>query len=123
MEYHTEQLAKHCRVCGKRLSKAKGKSTVYNCCEYTDQLQACFGVDVGKDKEGIHPKNLCNPCYLITKRFAKARQAGVPYTFTRASFTWTEHTHTCLVRLRIRIVCIHVLEVYQQTVQSKSCYQ
>ena len=105
MEYHTEQLAKHCRICGKRLSKAKGKSTVYNCCEYTDQLQACFGVDVGKDKEGIHPQNFCNPCYLITRRSAKARQTGVPYTFTTATFTWTEHTH---MLGKLKIVCIHV---------------
>ncbi len=41
--------------CGKRLSKAKGKCTVYNCSDYHDQLQACFGVDVSHDSKSVHP--------------------------------------------------------------------
>ena len=114
MEYHTQQLAKHCRICGKRLCKAKGKSTVYSCSEYKDQLQVCFGIDVGKDREDIHPKKFCNPCYMVTKRLANASRARVSYTFTTASFTWTEHTHTvtCLVSLRW---CTYSLTRIKQT--------
>ena len=100
MEYHTQQLIKHCRVCGKRLCKAKGKSTVYTCSNHRDQLLACFGMNVSKDKEDTHPKKFCNPCYLITKRFVNASQIGASYTFATNNFTWTQHTDNCLVSLR-----------------------
>ena len=56
MESHQEQLAKHCRVCAKRLSKAKGRATsTYNCSDYSAELMSCFGIDVHKDIDTIHP--------------------------------------------------------------------
>ena len=97
MDYHCEQLAKHCRVCGRRLSKAKGKCTVYSCTDYQDQLLACFGMDVSHDSKNVHPPKFCNPCYTITKRRAKAIQDEVPYTSSMVPFLWTEHTHSCQV--------------------------
>ena len=101
MEYHRQQLAKHCRICGKRPCKAKEKSIVYSCSEYNDHLQACY--DVGKDREDIHPKKFCNPCYMVTKHLANASWAGVSYTYH--SQFYIEHTHTCLVSLRWWCTC------------------
>ena len=80
MDYHTQQLSKHCRVCCKTLTKAKGKCTVYNCADYKDQLLATFGVNLSNDSDVVHPTNFCSCCYTITKCSAKASQDGVPYT-------------------------------------------
>ena len=66
MEFHREQLAKHCRVCGKRLSKAKGRET-YSCSDYPAQLMACFGINVHRDTDTLHPPQFCNPCYANTE--------------------------------------------------------
>ena len=39
MEFHLEQLGRHCRVCG---GKAKGKLVTYTSREYDEQLQDQF---------------------------------------------------------------------------------
>ena len=49
MEFHLQQLVKHCRVCGKRLCKAKGKASVFDCNDFTEGLLKTFGVDVSSD--------------------------------------------------------------------------
>ena len=107
MEFHIQQLAKHCRVCGRRLSKAKGRSTAYTCTAYKDQLLACYGVDVSKDNKDTHPLQFCNPCYIITKRLAKASHSRVPYTFATSIFVWTQHTHNCLVSFQWNVNSEH----------------
>ena len=48
----------------------------------------------------MRPKKFCNPWQMMIKYSAKASQDGVPYTFT-----WTEHTHTCLLSSRQGIGC------------------
>jgi hypothetical protein len=100
MDFHTDQLSEHCRVCGKRLSKAKGRATVYNCIKYKSELLTYFGVDVSQDVEEKHPPSFCNPCYAATKRADKAAGDGVPYNHTIIPINWTEHSASgeCLVR-------------------------
>ena len=38
MEYHRDQLNKSCRICGRRLQKAKKHATAYSCEDFTVQL-------------------------------------------------------------------------------------
>ena len=100
MEFHLQQLKKHCRVCGRRLSKAKGRATVYNCSDYRAKLISCFGVDTGSDQDNVHPPQFCNPCYAVTLRSEKASNASIPYTHSLDVFEWIEHSEVdCLVRL------------------------
>ncbi len=45
MEYHQEQLQKHCRICGNRLNKAKRRiQPVYPCKEHSSDLLCVAGV-------------------------------------------------------------------------------
>ena len=71
MEFHVEQLQKHCRVCGKRLGKAKGRAVTYKSTSFIPELLASFGIDVSGDKAHVHPLEFCNPCYVTMKRAVK----------------------------------------------------
>lgn len=99
MEFHQLELQKQCRVCGKRLCKAKSKATVYPCIQHQDSLLKCFGIDMSQDDSTIHPLKLCNPCYSVTRRWAKALADGVHYTHSVQPIDWSPHTESgCLVR-------------------------
>ncbi len=75
------KLLQHCRICGGRLNKAKGKKIqpVHSCKEYILDLQSLAGVpsDLGEE-ESIAPSRFCNPCYLKLQRVKKASQEGLP---------------------------------------------
>lgn len=99
MEFHLQQLAKHCRVCGKRLCKAKGRASVYQCTDHIADLFTSFGVNVSSDDDDkISPTKFCNPCYATMKRVIVAGKEGMPYTHTITPFVWTEHAPDCSVR-------------------------
>ena len=97
MEHHREQLLKHCRVCGRRLCKAKGKAQpVYKC---TEDLQI-LGVDIGSgDGEDIFPTHFCNPCHAMVNRAKKAGEDGVPYR-SISPMEWTPHGPDCQVKVK-----------------------
>ena len=38
MDFHLQQLVKLCRVCGKRLCKAKGRASVFQCTKFKEGL-------------------------------------------------------------------------------------
>lgn len=98
MEYHQQQLTKHCRICGKRLSKLKQKSPAYKCTKSVSDLLSTFETDISKDLPTVHPVQYCNPCHLVIKRAEDARQHGLPYTHTTSVFNWTPHSDDhCLV--------------------------
>lgn len=99
MEFHQKQLGNHCRVCGKKLFKAKNKATVYQCTDHKDALLKCFEIYVSRDDPLTHPLKLCNPCYAVTRRSAKATANRVHYTHTVEVMDWSPHTENgCLVR-------------------------
>ena len=103
MEFHQQELQKHCRVCGKRLCKAKSKATIYPCIQHQDSLLKSFGIDVSQDNSTIHPLKFCNPCYAVTRRWAKAFADGVHYTHSVQLMDWSPHSlSSCQVR---RLFC------------------
>ncbi len=97
MEFHHEQLGKHCRVCGKRLRKLKSKAPIHLCMDHCEVL-LLVGLDVSKDDSTIHPLHFCNPCRAMLKRAEKAQKAGVPYINSTKLMEWTPHVDSsCLV--------------------------
>ena len=99
MEFHNQQLAKHCRVCGKRLFKSKGKpAPSYSCSRYSSQLNSCFNIDITKDIHTIHPSRFCNLCYSVIGQSTKASKDGIPHKHSTQLFQWDEHSDRCLVR-------------------------
>lgn len=64
MDFHQLQLAKHCRVCGKRLCKAKSKAPTFKCTDHQSILFQCFGVDVSQDDPMTHPLKFATPAML-----------------------------------------------------------
>lgn len=99
-EFHKQQLLKHCRVCGKRLCKAKGRAPVFDCSDHSSDLLTSFGVDVsgaGADQH-VFPPKFCNPCFATLNKDKKARKIGIPRVHLVTPFTWTEHTPNCPVR-------------------------
>ena len=65
--YHQDQLQKHCRICGGRLNKAKGKAQrVHACKEHFFDLQTFVGIlSNPTEEEGIAPSKLCNPSCTV----------------------------------------------------------
>ena len=88
MEFHQLELRKHCRVCGKRLCKAKSKATVYPCSKHPNLLLKCFGIDVSQDDPTIHPLSFCN---LLLDYGTKAAADGVHYSNSVQSMEWSSH--------------------------------
>ena len=82
---------------------------MYNCSDHSDQLKACFGLDVSKDVQDTHPSKFCNPCYKASKRWLKASEAGTSYSSSTTTFNWTQHTDNCLVRLEYCLSRLHKL--------------
>ena len=91
MEFHQLELRKHCRVCGKRLCKAKSKATVDPCSKHPNLLLKCFGIDVSQDDPTVHPLSFCNPCYAVTRRWTKVAADGVHYSNSVQSMEWSSH--------------------------------
>lgn len=99
MEFHKQQLLKHCRVCGRRLCKAKGRAPVFDCSKHSSDLLTSFGVDVSGDDQHVFPPKFCNPCHTTLKKDQTAREKGIPRVHTVIPFIWTEHTsNNCSVR-------------------------
>ena len=97
MNFHQLELSKHCRVCGKRLYKAK---SVYSCVEHSDSLLKCSGIEVSHDDPAVHPFKFCNPCYAVTRRLAKATATAVHFSYSVLSMEWSSHSEgTCMVRM------------------------
>ena len=98
MEFHLQQLGKHCRVCGRRLTKAKGKAVFYNCKEYEDQLLASFSFSLGQDSPEVHPSHFCQSCYCSMKRSVKATDHSAPFQTSKVTYEWKYHSDNCSVR-------------------------
>ena len=99
MEYHQDQLQKHCRICGNRLSKTKGRpQPVYSCADYTDDLVTFVGLGSGDAVEDLTlPPHYCNVCFMRLRHLKKARLSGTP-SHPIIAMEWTPHTENCKVR-------------------------
>ncbi len=85
MEYHQQQLQKHCRVCGKRLDKTKGKpQTVYSCTQHTSDLSTYAGVEIGNSEDDhIFPQQM----HAIQRLAGQNRQPKMEFLFP-LSLAW-----------------------------------
>ena len=122
MEYHLQQLSQHCRVCGKRLSKAKGRLISYNCGKHQEELKAIFNIDVSQDDIELHPSYFCQSCYCCMKRLAKAMTQESPMRSSIAIYEWTPHTEGCLVRTSMCIIP-HLFTPAHRFVITLRCWQ
>ena len=61
MDYHTEQLPLHCRVCGKRLMKSGQKKSTYECKGFADDLLTAFAINTSTDIAHMHPERVLSP--------------------------------------------------------------
>ena len=99
MEYHQNQLTKHCRVCGGRLfnSKWRYKATVYQVDAFHDQFQMAFGIAAREDSPLVHPKSFCKSCKVAMGRLVDSKTKGVPYRSTLQLYKWEVHKESCKV--------------------------
>ena len=100
MEFHQEQLNKCCRVCGKRLLKAKGKmgqSHIFQCSENATVLLEVFGIEVSSDNSTIHPQQFCLSCNSVARRRMTAIGKGQAYRGRQEVFNWLAHEEDCAV--------------------------
>lgn len=99
MEFHTTELKKACRVCGKRLNKAKGRERSYAASEYAQQLADTFRIDVSGDRKDTHPLLFCNSCHRAIRHWQT--KGGNTPSASRV-FMWGKHSGTeCTVTTHI----------------------
>ena len=91
MEFHHQQLLKVCRLCGKRLTTAKGKRRTHSCMSNQQTILQTFGVDVQCDIPEMHPTSYCDPCHRVMQRQRQATQAGKTYSTQQNVYRWHEH--------------------------------
>ena len=70
-EYHQNQLAKHCRVCGKAV---KGYAHSVN--KGHRNLLAVAGIDTSQVSKEVPPNSFCNGCYLTLRQIQAADLSG-----------------------------------------------
>ena len=90
MEYHSTELAKACRVCGKRLNKSKGqRNRSFLVAEHTKDLMEVFSIDSSTDSMHIHPPSFCLSCRVFMTTW-RSRATGTP-AVSRV-YIWEPHT-------------------------------
>ena len=105
MEFHQQQLLKVCRLCGKRLTTAKGKRRVHQCLPNRQDILQTFGVDVQCDVSGVHPTTYCDPCNRVLYRHRQATQKGSTYSTLQKVWEWHEHSEpNCPVSIHLVII-------------------
>ena len=74
MDYQMTQVQLHCKVCAKRLLKAKSKCTsiIFHCKAYAAKLQNAFGINTNNDDSRVHPEHFCPSCKLALDRAISA---------------------------------------------------
>ncbi len=100
MDHHIEQTKKHCRFCGNRLNKSKGKKTqpVYACTDHIDDLVTLVGLPLPTAEDEHVPQHFCNSCFLRMTRAKKAKKSGLPFPQFEV-MQWTPHQdENCAVR-------------------------
>ena len=88
-------LDKHCRVCGGRLQRVKGRKSsgkAHACTDHRQALLQTFDIDVAEDCVAIHPSHFCHGCYLVTGRQAAAASKASAYHHSISLFAWSKHT-------------------------------
>ena len=89
-EYHQNQLAKHCRVCGKAV---KGYAHSVN--KDHRNLLAVAGIDTNQDSKEVHPNSFCNGCYLTLQQMQAAALSGNVRETALRLFQWVPHQDGC----------------------------
>ena len=94
MDYHNTQVQLHCRVCAKRLLKARSKciETIFLCKAYAAKLQNAFGIDTNNDDNRVHPEHFCPSCKLALDRVITAKQRKIHYKCGTVPFHWEMHS-------------------------------
>ena len=74
--FHSKELHKHCRVCGKRFPR-KGQSPCNKNCEnISSLLKTCYKIDIDNDNGEVHPPQVCYGCVCRMRRISKAQGAA-----------------------------------------------
>lgn len=97
MDFHQEQLLHHCRICGNRLTKSKGKpQSVYTCADFSGDLESIL--DLGTTSEGVPlPPKFCKVCFIKLGRVKAAKASNTPIHPIQP-MQWTSHSDDCKVR-------------------------
>jgi len=98
MDYHQEQLLKHCSVCGNWLNKAKGRAQpVYACTKQTEDLSVhARNANVSTEDSDVCLQCYCTPCHFKMSRAKQAAKNGLPFHSITA-VEWSPHEEGCKV--------------------------
>ena len=105
MDYHIQQLAIHCKICGRRVVDHHGKSTytVYKCKDLAESLQQAVAIAVNDDSPATHPESVCKTCKVTIDKVIHAHSVGVPKK-PIVPFQWYAHkAEGCIVSNKFHI--------------------
>lgn len=92
INFHTDNLAKLCRVCGNKL-KREGK--LFDVTDHKTNLQKAFWIDLSLDSNITHPNKFCDTCYHSMNNIVKKGR-----THSQEIFIWKPHGPSCAVCIK-----------------------
>ena len=86
--------AVHCRVCAKRLLKAKSKCTspIYLFKPYAAKLLNTVGIDTNNDDKKFHPEHFCPFCKCALDKAISVMHRKIHCKCGTAPFQWERHS-------------------------------
>ena len=75
-DYHTEELVKHCRVCGKRFPRGGPKFDKISTTTKS-LIASCYDVQTENDNKKVHPPEVCHACIAQMRRIKKAQGTAI----------------------------------------------
>ena len=91
-EFHARQLERCCRACGTFIDR-QSVSYLVHTPEVSGRLLAGLNINVEKDKENIHPRKMCNNCYVKCGNSIKNSR----YQCSTKLVPWEKHDAPCSV--------------------------
>ncbi|CAH1802802.1 unnamed protein product, partial [Owenia fusiformis] len=64
--YHNKALSNICRLCASKVLTYKqitAGNKAQSCITFQETILNKFDIDISKDEENVHPKNICHNCF------------------------------------------------------------
>lgn len=89
---HIIALGKLCRICGNRLiNRSEKDRTPLQCCEFTKDIFAVFGISTWEDTREVHPPCFCDKCGRKIRHYQAGTRSYNTSNSSSSPREWSKH--------------------------------